>query len=47
MPALTPQQRQQVAALLGTASDAKIAKKLGIAQSAVQAFREEQKSAAQ
>ncbi len=46
MSTLTPQQQQQVAELLGTASDAKIAKKLGIAQSAVQAFREEQKSAA-
>lgn len=47
MPTLTPQQQQQVAELLGTTSDAKIAKKLGITQSAVQAVREEQKSAAQ
>lgn len=47
MSTLTPQQQQQVAALLGTTSDAKIAKKLGIAQSAVQALREELKSAAQ
>lgn len=47
MPTLTPQQQQQVAALLGTASDAKIAKKLGIAQSDVQALRAELKNAAQ
>lgn len=47
MPTLTPQQQQQVAALLGTTSDAKIAKKLGIAQSDVQALRTELKSAAQ
>ncbi len=46
MPTLTPQQQQQIADLLGTTSDAKIAKKLGIAQSAVQALREEQQSAA-
>ncbi len=46
MSTLTPQQQQQAAELLGAASDAKIAKKLGIAPSAVQAFREERRDAA-